>query len=154
MREANAHLVGVRCRVVVIGQLHNSVQSCLSFSSTHRSRQHVDSSNFPLIPPVSAFHLGHGISFAPLHAMDEQRERVMHKFKRCSFCGKEWVTREEFLADKEVRLEGYQWDSAQVVAGLPPDGLLVFSHSHPGCGTSISIAARTFKRDFQQPHAT
>jgi hypothetical protein len=68
-------------------------------------------------------------------------------FKRCSFCGKQWETREEFLADNALRLEGYQWDSLQVANGLPAEGMLVFTHAEPQCGTSLAVAARNFKRD-------
>jgi hypothetical protein len=71
---------------------------------------------------------------------------IIQMFKRCSFCGKEWQTREEFLSDKELRLEGYQWENKQVMAGLPPDGMLVFTHSRGECGTSLTIAARVFRR--------
>ena len=52
-------------------------------------------------------------------------------FKKCSLCKKEWSTREEFLTDKDVRLDGYKWNREQVMAGLPSSGILVFTHRHP-----------------------
>ena len=67
-------------------------------------------------------------------------------FKRCSLCKKEWSSRESFLADKDVRLEGYKWDRDQVMAGLPSDGMLIFTHSPSVCGTAIAISAKVFKR--------
>ena len=71
----------------------------------------------------------------------------MAMFKRCTFCGKQWETREDFLADNELRLDGYQWDSMQVVSGFPPEGMLVFTHSIVQCGTSLAVAAQNFKRE-------
>jgi hypothetical protein len=71
----------------------------------------------------------------------------MIMFKRCTCCGKEWKTKEDFLADKEVELIGYQWNRLIVAAGMPPDGLVVFTHSRDNCGTSLSVIAKQFKRD-------
>ena len=70
-------------------------------------------------------------------------------FKQCTFCGKQWQTREDFLSDVELRLEGYQWNYIKVMDGMPPEGILVFTHSSGDCGTSIALAARLFKRDFE-----
>ncbi len=70
-------------------------------------------------------------------------------FKQCSLCGKEWPTREEFLGDKDLRLDGYKWDRDQVMVGLPSEGMVVFTHSPTVCGTSIAIPAKIFKRDAQ-----
>ena len=57
------------------------------------------------------------------------------------------MTKEDFLADQEVRLEGYQWDSRQVKVGLPSDGVLVFTHSKATCGTSLTLMATKFRRE-------
>jgi hypothetical protein len=70
------------------------------------------------------------------------------KFKRCTLCGREWKTREEFLADKEIHLEGYQWNHIKVMEGMPPEGILVFTHTLDNCGTSLALAAKLFKREF------
>lgn len=70
-------------------------------------------------------------------------------FNRCSLCGKTWSSKEVFLADKDVRLEGYKWDRNQVMAGLPSEGMIVFTHSPSVCGTSMLIPARLFKREPQ-----
>ncbi|MEO8169178.1 MAG: hypothetical protein ABI623_13075 [bacterium] len=67
-------------------------------------------------------------------------------FKTCTLCKKEWSTGEEFLADKDVRLEGYKWNRDQVMAGLPSAGMLMFTHSPSVCGTSIAISPKVFKR--------
>lgn len=80
---------------------------------------------------------------------EDRRKKAAMTFKRCSLCGKEWPTREDFLRDKDVRLEGYKWDRVQVMAGLPSEGMLVFTHSPSVCGTSIAISASLFKRDQQ-----
>jgi hypothetical protein len=69
-------------------------------------------------------------------------------FKRCTLCKKEWKSREDFLADKELRLEGYQWNYMKVMEGMPPEGVLVFTHANADCGTSLAVAAQLFKREF------
>ena len=68
------------------------------------------------------------------------------QFKRCSFCGTEWKSKEAFLADREVQLEGYQWDTAQVKEGMPAEGILVFTHARNDCGTSLAVASQMFRR--------
>lgn len=68
-------------------------------------------------------------------------------FKRCSLCGAEWTTRQDFLADRDVQLEGYQWDSMQVKVGMPPEGVLLFTHARSNCGTSLAVAAKLFRRN-------
>jgi hypothetical protein len=57
------------------------------------------------------------------------------------------MSREEFLADRNVRLEGYQWRTLQVLTGLPADGVLVFTHTTPTCGTSLTVEAKRFQRN-------
>ncbi len=93
-----------------------------------------------------------GICFAflePTRTYTQHKVAIM--FKRCSFCGKQWQTREEFLADHDLHLEGYQWDSLQVTNGLPAEGMLVFTHTNMQCGTSLAVAARNFKRETEIP---
>ena len=66
-------------------------------------------------------------------------------FKRCSLCEREWKTREEFLNDRENHFDGYQFLADRVKEGLPAEGLLIFTHKHTRCGTSLAIAASSFK---------
>lgn len=68
-------------------------------------------------------------------------------FKRCSLCGAEWTTKQDFLADRDIRLEGYQWDSKQVKMGMPPEGVLLFTHAKSACGTSLAVEAKLFRRE-------
>ena len=76
-------------------------------------------------------------------------EAMTNYIKRCTLCGVEWTTKEDFLADQDVRLVGYQWDSRQVKVGLPSDGVLVFTHAKATCKTSLSVAAVMFRRESQ-----
>lgn len=76
---------------------------------------------------------------------------MRESFKRCSFCGTEWGSREEFLADREIQLEGYQWQSAAVKQGMPPDGILVFTHTKAECGTSLAVESSMFRRSSSNP---
>lgn len=49
-------------------------------------------------------------------------------------CKKSWETRDDFLADNEVELAGYQVDFIDV-----NEGYYLFNHSTRGCGTSIAV---------------
>lgn len=66
-------------------------------------------------------------------------------FKRCSMCRKEWHTREEFLADRTMVMDGYQVNRRRIEAGLPPEGILLFTHRIKKCGTTLGIAASKFR---------
>jgi len=66
-------------------------------------------------------------------------------FKRCSMCLKEWHSREEFLADRSTTMDGYQVNRRRIEAGLPPEGILLFTHRTKKCGTTLGIAASKFK---------
>jgi hypothetical protein len=71
-------------------------------------------------------------------------------FKRCTFCGKEWMTKEDFLQDRDNYLDGYQVIRKRLLAGLPAEGLLIFTHRISSCGTSLAIPAAKF-RDEAEP---
>jgi len=66
-------------------------------------------------------------------------------FKRCSMCSKEWHTREEFLADRTMIMDGYQVNRRRIEAGLPPEGILLFTHRTKRCGTTLGISASKFR---------
>lgn len=76
-----------------------------------------------------------------------QNKIAKQHFKKCSLCGAAWMTKEEFLEDRDIRLEGYQWDSRQVKLGMPPEGVLVFTHAKSACGTSLAVEATQFRRE-------
>jgi hypothetical protein len=63
-------------------------------------------------------------------------------FKRCALCGKEWSSREEFLHDTEIRLIGFQKISENVQTANKVAGLLIYNHTKPICGTTLSIPAQ------------
>jgi hypothetical protein len=60
-------------------------------------------------------------------------------------CRKEWYTREEFLADRTMVMDGYQVNRRRIEAGLPPEGILLFTHKTKRCGTTLGIAASKFR---------
>ncbi len=62
--------------------------------------------------------------------------QVAEKFKICQNCQKSWLTRAEFLADKEVSVVGYQ---ANFVA--LGKGFFLFNHS---CQNTLSVAVQAF----------
>jgi len=67
-------------------------------------------------------------------------------FKACGLCGKVWETKEAFLGDKTIRLNGYQWNVKKIRQGLPAAGLLLFTHYRRRCGTTLAIVASTFRQ--------
>ena len=62
-------------------------------------------------------------------------------------CGEEWATKEAFLSDRQVSLDGYQWSQRMRRAKYPARGVLIFTHRAQYCGTSLAIAAERFKED-------
>lgn len=66
-------------------------------------------------------------------------------FKRCSLCGQEWMTRDEFLADKTLKLNGYQGSLSRLKLGEMAKGLLLFTHRTTNCGTTLALEAKRFK---------
>lgn len=71
---------------------------------------------------------------------------MKRSFGKCSSCGEQWRTKDEFMSDGNVRLDGYRWDGRQVRNGLPPEGVLVFIHATTACGSAITVAANSFRR--------
>lgn len=60
-------------------------------------------------------------------------------FKCCTDCGKVWGTRQEFLSDPQMHLEGYQVNFGDLKAGL-----FLFTHRIEECGSTIAIPAGRF----------
>ncbi len=60
-------------------------------------------------------------------------------FKVCPKCRKEWCSMNEFIKDTSLRYNGYQ--SALDVF---EHGLLYFTHSVKGCGSTMSLQADAF----------
>ncbi len=91
--------------------------------------------------------MAYALPFTLTNRIKTKGKKSAMAFKRCSLCGKHWPTKESFLEDNEVRLDGYKWDHDQVMSGMPAEGMVVFTHSPSVCGTSITIPAILFKRD-------
>ena len=68
-------------------------------------------------------------------------------FKRCSLCGWEWQTREDFLTDSTLSLNGYQGSIRRLRMGEMGRGLLLFTHRREECGTTLAVEAKRFKED-------
>ena len=66
-------------------------------------------------------------------------------FKECTMCGKRWSTKDEFLGDEEVHLNGYQWNKKKLRLGEDVSGLLIFTHVRSNCCTTLGIEARKFR---------
>lgn len=60
-------------------------------------------------------------------------------FKICPYCEKVWHSREMFLTDRSVRLIGYQVNFENL-----EQGMFLFVHHAPSCGTTLSIPAGAF----------
>lgn len=66
-------------------------------------------------------------------------------FKRCTLCGAEWKDRDEFLHDPSLVLNGYQGNLRQLMSGRQRQGLLLFTHTVEGCGTTLAFDPSEFK---------
>ena len=62
----------------------------------------------------------------------------MNAFKKCTFCGHQWPSRKDFLADTSIDLIGYQVNFDNINLGF-------FLFNHLSCGTTLGIAAEKFK---------
>ena len=62
----------------------------------------------------------------------------MRPFKKCPKCRAEWLDRDTFLADPEVRLIGYQVSFGDLAAGH-----FQFNHERAGCGTTVCGPTRS-----------
>jgi hypothetical protein len=67
-------------------------------------------------------------------------------FKQCPMCRKIWQSKEEFLADTSLRLNGHQWNRQKVLKGLPARGLLLFTHTAENCWTTLAVNVADFHR--------
>lgn len=65
-------------------------------------------------------------------------------FKRCSLCQTEWETKDTFLSDPDIRLNGYQFTGRQRI-NYSGGGMLIFTHQRTTCGTTLAVYARTLK---------
>ena len=60
-------------------------------------------------------------------------------FKTCPCCDTSWHTREAFLSDPRLRLDGYTPDFEHLDLGL-----FYFTHSAPGCGSTLTMHVSAF----------
>ncbi len=65
-------------------------------------------------------------------------------FKQCPLCKKEWSTEDEFLQDRTLVINGYQFGGKGITPPFP-SGYLLFTHSIEGCGTTLAVYAKAFK---------
>jgi hypothetical protein len=65
-------------------------------------------------------------------------EHLSDDFKQCS-CGQSWKTRDAFLADPNISMNGYMahYDDLHL-------GLFIFQHNLNGCETAVAIQAGEF----------
>jgi len=60
-------------------------------------------------------------------------------FKKCSLCLKEWQNKADFLADPQIRYEGYQ-----ACFDHPEAGLLLFGHMCENGGSTLGVSVHAF----------
>jgi hypothetical protein len=67
----------------------------------------------------------------------QSRSEISLLFKRCPMCGTSWETRDDFLADRDIGLVGYQVNFSDLVAGI-----FLFNHN---CGDTLGIPVSAFR---------
>lgn len=60
-------------------------------------------------------------------------------FKTCSNCGKSWLTRDNFLADPDIEITGFQASFTDARTGL-----FLFNHTARNCHTTMSTPVQIF----------
>lgn len=60
-------------------------------------------------------------------------------FKICPMCSRRWVTRDEFLDDKMLVINGYGVDFEKLEWSL-----FYFTHTQEGCGSTMVVQAKDF----------
>ncbi len=71
-------------------------------------------------------------------------------FKKCPMCSTKWESRDEFLEDISLDLNGYQVAYEEVELGL-----FYFTHKVKGCHTTLALRAETFyDLNSNMPHET
>ena len=73
------------------------------------------------------------------------RQEVSMSFKTCS-CGKQWNSRDTFLADPTIKLVGYQVDFEDL-----KEGFFLFNHLLGVCRTTLSVSAGHFIDLYEGP---
>ena len=68
----------------------------------------------------------------------------MGEFKKCTFCGHLWQTREDFLQDAATAMIGYQVNFDNLHLGF-------FLFNHLKCGTTLGLAAGLFSDLYNGP---
>lgn len=77
------------------------------------------------------------------------REAETQAFSKCPTCKKCWATREEFLSDAMLILNGYNADFDSL-----DNGLFYFSHELDNCGSTLTVQARHFFDLYDGPRYT
>jgi hypothetical protein len=72
---------------------------------------------------------------------------IFGTFKTCPKCSTKWKTREGFLSDSTMHLNGYQADLSNSALGL-----FLFTHEAPGCLTTLAVFAYQFYDLYNGPH--
>ena len=67
-----------------------------------------------------------------------------NEFKSCPSCNESWKSREDFLADSNLELVGYQVHFKTLEQGL-------FLFNHISCKSTISVKSGTFANLYQGP---
>ena len=67
-----------------------------------------------------------------------------HSFKSCAFCKKDWQNRDEFLADRDIKLVGYQPHFKNMEEGL-------FLFNHHVCNSTLSVISHKFRDLYTGP---
>ena len=67
-------------------------------------------------------------------------------FRKCTVCGQEWDTRNDFISDPQITAIGYQASVASLEVGC-----FLFNHSRLECRTTLSLPAGEFFELYEGP---
>jgi hypothetical protein len=78
------------------------------------------------------------------NVQDEQSTDL--PFKICNMCLTAWPDVQSFMKDRSLVVNGYQ-----AFFSNPDDGLILFTHKVPGCGSTLALKASVFKGLYRGP---
>jgi hypothetical protein len=70
-------------------------------------------------------------------------QTTVRLFKKCPMCGTSWRRRDDFLADPDIGVVGYQVNFRDLIAGI-----FLFNHN---CGDTLALPVSAFRDLYSGP---
>jgi len=109
------------------------------------SSEHENQSKSALTSPSTAWHTACSFGESTKQFRTQSGLKMNSApFKRCTLCETEWASKDDFLNDPSIVLNGYQFTSKNY-RSINAGGLLLFTHIHKDCGTTLALYVHSLK---------